>query len=525
MKKSTKRPMRRLRYSPQSQQEDVSIGQVKACFAGWATSQVKDLGEDLLVQVFDDGHTTGVSFYVQVKSTTDLATRSLKKGSDVAYSFETKDLIHWEMSAVPVVLLVWDITKCGGVWLDIPAAIKALDAKSRKWRDQENATVHLPKKHGTDQAGRDLLRLTIGGLYLPLVGKGREIEITSKIQFPNTTAGRAKLAAFQKVLDEGGSIEFAGKEIVGFTASDWWEQLMGKRVPVSLSIQPSRSDSRFPLQLVATSQHRTEVVSLEMKRASAGLKQVTFDNAHEDSPFRLSFRLPIDGGRVKGNVASSVSINHPVKTVAATLVATRFLIAIAEGAAVAMKFNGGTLPMGALNHQTGGRTLEELRIWEKTLTKLSFVEQCVSRFGQFDLSKGLQDADLKKIEDLHTIMTTGKSRRETSFKFNLKQPPRFPKKREKGVTELRGQGGKLELLGLTILLGDAKATWDDPSVAVAAFEKAARDRAKTVKIPSAWVTWTYADWGPAKDGASPSSLPRSLSKAQTKRRRRYRRGS
>jgi hypothetical protein len=514
-KKTGKQPTKRRRYSPQNQQEDVSIGQLKACFAGWPVSPVKDLGEDLLVQIFDDGYTTGVSFYLQVKSTTDIAALSLKGGLDIAYEFEVKDLLHWELSTVPVVLLVWDISKESGVWLDVPAAIKALDAKSKKWRNQTYATVHLPKKHGTDTDGRDTLRATIGGFYLPLVGKGKDVQMTPQFRFPNTNAGRAKLAALQKVIEEGGSIELAGKELVGFTASDWWEKLMGKRIPVSLTIHPSKSDVRFPLQLVATSQNRTEVASLEMKRTSAGLKQITFDNHHQDSPFRLSFRVPIDDGKVKGHIASSVSISHPVKSVAATLEATKFMIALAEGAEVGMKFNGGTLAMGALNHQTGGRSLEQLLLWEKTLVKVSYIERQVARLrasgaknspGQFDLSKGLDNSDLKKIEDLYTIITTGKSRREMSFKFNLKRPPRLPKKHEKGLTEVRGEGGTIKLLGLTILLGDAKATWDDPSVPVAAFEKAAKERSKTVKIASSWVNWTYSDWLPTKKGSKAGTL-------------------
>jgi len=396
-----------------------------------------------------------------------------------------------------VVLLVWDITTQAGVWLDFPTAVKELDAKSKNWRNQTYATIHFPKKNGTDKDGRDTLRATIGGIYLPLIGKGRDVQMTPTFQFPKTKAGRAKLAALQKVIEEGGSIELAGKEIVGFTASDWWEKLMGKQVPVSLTIQPSKTDFRFPLQLVATSQNRTETVSLEMKRTSGGLKQVTFDNSHQDSPFRLSFRVPLENGKVKGNIAPTVSINHPVKTVEATLEATKFLIALSEGASVSMKFNGGALAMVGLKHQTGGRSLDELRLWEKTLTKLSYIQQRVARFGQFDLSNGLNDADLRKIEDLHTLVTTGTTRREAAFEFNLKRPPRLPK-RGRGFTGLQGNGGEIPLLGLTILLGDVKISWDDPRIYLAALEQAAKDRSKTVKIPSSWITWTYTDWLPRK---------------------------
>ena len=144
--------------------------------------------------------------------------------------------------------------------------------------------------------------------------------------------------------------------------------------------------------------------------------------------------------------------------------------------------------------------MEELRLWEKALTKLSFIEQRVARFGRFDLGNGLQDSDLQKIEDLYMVVTTGEYRKEMSFEFELKNLPRFPKKEAKGITEARADGGKVKLLGLTILLGDARVTWDDPNVAVMAFENAATARSKTVRIASSWVTWAYLDWGPSKEG-------------------------
>ena len=62
------RPPRRL--SPQLEQEARSVAQFKEAMAGSNFFlPERDLGEDLLVQLYDDGISTGLSFYAQLKST------------------------------------------------------------------------------------------------------------------------------------------------------------------------------------------------------------------------------------------------------------------------------------------------------------------------------------------------------------------------------------------------------------------------------------------------------------------------
>ena len=68
-----KRTSEGMRFGIESQQEQQSLTQVREWLAGWNTNRVEnDLGEDLLVQIFDDGVASGVHFYLQVKSTANL---------------------------------------------------------------------------------------------------------------------------------------------------------------------------------------------------------------------------------------------------------------------------------------------------------------------------------------------------------------------------------------------------------------------------------------------------------------------
>ncbi len=158
------------RYSPEQQQEDRSEGQLKDRCAefGWPLDRVnRDLGEDLRVRIYDEGASTGLSFHVQVKSTADSA--ALKRSATLICDLEVKALLHWEVSATLVVLVVWDVKMRTGWWRPIPEIIKDLDATTKGWRNKKTAAVSLPIANGTDEAGLRLLRHAVAGHTRPLV--------------------------------------------------------------------------------------------------------------------------------------------------------------------------------------------------------------------------------------------------------------------------------------------------------------------------------------------------------------------
>lgn len=324
------------RRTVEQEQERESRLQLALAWKSWPLqSSAEDLGEDLLFQIYADGNFTGLSFYVQLKSTTSLDALVPKRRQDsVAYTFETKDLRHWEDSVPPVVLVIWDVQKKAGVWHDVPEVLKALDKKGKAWRSKKTVRVQLPRKHTTDEGGRDVLRARLAHLALPVLSHGRTTRITPTFSFPKTPEGEALLAALRRTIDEGdGTVTIPRENITEFRMSDWWERAYGVRVPDFVTISPSKSSITLPLRLQAVGADRTESISLDLRRTKAGRKQATFETADGATPVqaRLVLHVPGEGD---AKLELKVSFEHPCESVEDSLSLTRFLIVVRQGGTV-----------------------------------------------------------------------------------------------------------------------------------------------------------------------------------------------
>src|SRR5512145_530876 len=110
--------MSRRRSSIQVEQEQRSRHQLAERFSdfGWHfTSPSPDLGEDFIVEVYHEGKNTGVMFYIQEKSITNLEKRRTKDNC-LVYTLKVNDLKHWENFSLPVVIVIWDINLREGKW-------------------------------------------------------------------------------------------------------------------------------------------------------------------------------------------------------------------------------------------------------------------------------------------------------------------------------------------------------------------------------------------------------------------------
>jgi hypothetical protein len=86
------------RYSPQQQQENISRKQFEEFLEQhqWITNDVvPDLGEDILVRIYDKGISTGLSFYVQLKSTSNLK-KHLPKSGAISYPWSCPEKVDTE---------------------------------------------------------------------------------------------------------------------------------------------------------------------------------------------------------------------------------------------------------------------------------------------------------------------------------------------------------------------------------------------------------------------------------------------
>jgi len=99
------------RSSIQVEQEQRSKHQLAERLSeiGWYfTSPSLDLGEDFIVEIYHEGKNTGVTFYIQEKSVTNLEKRRTKDNR-LVYTLKVKDLKHWEDFSLPVVIVIWDV--------------------------------------------------------------------------------------------------------------------------------------------------------------------------------------------------------------------------------------------------------------------------------------------------------------------------------------------------------------------------------------------------------------------------------
>jgi hypothetical protein len=138
----------RRRLSPQQQQENISRKQFGEFLEQneWVTDDISpDLGEDILVRVYKDGVSTGLSFYTQLKSVDDIE-KFITKNRKISYPFEVKDLEHWDAQAVTVILVVWDVGKRQGWWIGISDAIQYLLNNNPEWKNKETVTFIFPSK-------------------------------------------------------------------------------------------------------------------------------------------------------------------------------------------------------------------------------------------------------------------------------------------------------------------------------------------------------------------------------------------
>ena len=158
------------RLSPQQSQENISRKQFEEFLEQheWVTGDISpDLGEDILVRIYEDGISTGLSFYVQLKSVGDIRKRTLKSGF-ISYPFDVKDLEHWEAQATAVLLAVWDVQQKRGWWIWINHAIEFLSQSNAGWRGKSEVNVHIQLENEFSEDGLKQLRKLLADLYSSL---------------------------------------------------------------------------------------------------------------------------------------------------------------------------------------------------------------------------------------------------------------------------------------------------------------------------------------------------------------------
>lgn len=271
------------RFSPEQQQENISRNQIGEFFEshGFVTSAITtDLGEDILVRIYDKGVSTGISFYVQLKSTDNIEKYRLRTG-DISYPFQVKDLEHWSSQAITVILIVWDINQRQGWWIWINNAIKWLNENNSDWLKNETVNVHLSSKNKVAYDGLREIRKLLTDLYYPIISRDKELTINAKFTFPTTPEGKAKFEELKRHFATGDHLELDGKYIEVFDFPDWWKRLYGAFDPAQMQLKfgSKRSNTARPSQFEFISDDSHEIVPyIELWIIKQGEEEITISN-------------------------------------------------------------------------------------------------------------------------------------------------------------------------------------------------------------------------------------------------------
>lgn len=289
--------MSRIRHPPQMQQERISRKQFEEYLETheWITTDIDpDLGEDILVRIYDKGKSTGLSLYIQLKSVQKVDKLRLKSGV-ISYSFEVADLEHWENQNPPVLLVVWDIQDKRGWWKWVDDAIRSLDKKDNNWRIKQKVQIHIPIENRMNEEGLSKIRHKVANLYYLILSKDKPLDIQTRFVFPQTPEGQSKLAEFQRHIAYGDEIELDGQFIDQFELPEWWRRIYGELDPKTLVVKigPMKSLEINPVQLDFTSPGfgSERIPYVELRSVKQGVDEITLTNEHQAIDPKFSFRI------------------------------------------------------------------------------------------------------------------------------------------------------------------------------------------------------------------------------------------
>jgi hypothetical protein len=303
----------RQRNSPENRQEQVGRAQF-VDFLGpfeWiAEDIVHDLGEDILVRIYDQGVSTGLSLDIQHKSVQHIEDHQLKSGA-ISYRFEVADLEHWQNQDPPVFIVVWDTNRREGWWIGADEAILDLDKNKPSWRGQKKVQVHIPVENGIDENGLRTIRRILAYRIFPLVAKDKEFGIPVRFEFPSTPEGRAQFEEFKRHIETGDEAQIEGIYIKKFELPDWWRRLYGEIEldKMAISMGPLQSPETQPTQIdfISIEHGQERIPYVELRNVQAGDVEATLTNDHQNIPFRFRIVINKNTGRINFNLTIKYS--------------------------------------------------------------------------------------------------------------------------------------------------------------------------------------------------------------------------
>jgi hypothetical protein len=474
---------------------------------GWlVNAKDRDHGEDVLVDIYDGGNSTGLSFLVQLKSTERLEAFVPKRATTViAYTLDVKDILHWEVSAQMIVVVVWDVRKKHGVWLTVPEIVRQLDEDVR-WRTGKSVRVKLPRSNGTDDASLHRLRRLTADRNLPIIQQGRSLEITPRFAFPKTTEGLEAARSLREALNYGEPARIDGKFITQFKMSDWWERLYGSRMPLEFRIESSPKLPDVPVRLEVPFREGVHARDLDLKYMKRGHRGFALSNAHREDPVDLQLVVKRQGDGA--SVSMNLSIRYPVPDIFRSRDATTLMLALHSGRVMRLvhRGTGKLIVEGPVPSSSTWPSVESLLAWQSLLEKLCFVQARLNGFGVVHITDGrVSESEALDVDDFYEICRTGTLERVVSFKMDVDLQHEgmrdFISRVRAGepieFTRTLPDGGEIDVLNVTVPLGPRRTRY--PATAVVDQIERALDAGKhsvTVNVVDLDVREEYSNWAP-----------------------------
>jgi len=285
---------------------------------GWIPANFQpDKGEDLLVRIYENGRSTGLAFYVQIKSTDNWDKLVGSETGDVKFSAAVKDFDHWNASGIPVFFFVWDIKTQKGKWIEISDEfIRQLSKNNEKWREQQSVTIRLPNENKTDDDGLRQIRRIVTDRFAPMFAQNKILQGKVKIQFPNTPEGKHLNEQMKRFRDAGDPVSLTGKYITEIEFSDWYERLYGRpkltdKAVFNIAQQPSKKDIPAQLKLTSSKGRFVAVQNVIMRCIKRGEIEATFTNEHKPTPFYCRVVFTKENGGIRFNIDIAMDNSRP----------------------------------------------------------------------------------------------------------------------------------------------------------------------------------------------------------------------
>jgi Domain of unknown function (DUF4365) len=499
------------RFTVEQQQEDRSRGQFRDRLSdfGWAVNSKgdRDLGEDVTVDIYDDGKSAGLSFFAQIKSVADRERLTAKKDkANLGYPLEVKDVKHWAVAAHLIVIVIWDVTKHSGVWLTVPEIVTQLKKTTPDWRRQKTVTVHLPVENGTDDRSLHRLRRLVADHNYPIVSRGKTFQAKTTFSFPRTPDGIKLYEALKETVAVGEPVTIAGKYIKSWRLSSWFERLYGKVTPQEVRLAPKPGTEDIPVRLEIDTPEGVYGTPLALRRVKGGREGFTLSNEHQRVPARVQLVARREGQGARINLG--LTVTHPVPDVFQTRDATDLLLALGRGSKMRLvhRDTSAVIVESPVPQMFKGRSLASLEEWKPFIDKLCYVQSRIYKHGIVRIRNGrVSNREASFVESFHTICRAGCIERKLRFsaEFGLgKDPwPTLIEQVRRGKTIEMGfdvpDAGHMRILNVKVPLGPMRARHDVASF-IDQVERALAARRSSVKVvvPDAVVREEYPNWAP-----------------------------